>query len=185
MTFSSPAATGAAAAPRALALLAHGPADQVRALLAEAGPPLAAALALAWCGLPAPADPDALLAAPPAGLVPLPLDPGQSLETGGTWAEALGAWRQPALVVVSAAQAGWGLPAASTALLQGHGVPLLGLVQWGGPWQPRQRRREGLPWLGWLSDQAGPGSPPADREAAALRLALGLALADRCRGGSG
>jgi hypothetical protein len=26
----------------------------------------------------------------------------------------------------------------------------LGLVQWGGSWEPQQRRLEGLPWLGCL-----------------------------------
>ncbi|MEA5417476.1 hypothetical protein VB757_20390, partial [Synechococcus sp. BA-132 BA5] len=45
-----------------------------------------------------------------------------------------------------------GLPAAGAALLERWRVPLVGLVQVGGDWQPLQRRRDGLAWLGWLPD---------------------------------
>ena len=38
------------------------------------------------------------------------------------------------------------------ALCEQHRVPLLGLVQMGGIWNPVERRRDGLPWLGWLAD---------------------------------
>lgn len=40
-----------------------------------------------------------------------------------------------------------------TALLLQWRVPLLGLVQADGPWEPAARRADGLPWLGGL-DQA-------------------------------
>jgi len=38
-------------------------------------------------------------------------------------------------------------------------VPLAGLIQWGGPWEPQVRRAEGLPWLGWLGGDAQGGEP--------------------------
>ena len=120
----------------------------------------------AWAG-----DPTPLLAAladqPPGWLLPLPIDPGQDLSEdfghGGCWAEALGAWRQPAMLLIPT-QAPSGAPRAYSALLQGAGVPLLGLIQLGGSWNPEERRRDGLPWLGCLplpheaQDRAQPGS---------------------------
>jgi len=90
-----------------------------------------------------------------AGLSWLAVDPGLSLADGRPWAEALGAWRQPTLLLLEAAQLECGAAAATAALLRQHGVPLLGLIQWGEPWQPQLRRREGLPWLGAL----GPDGP--------------------------
>ncbi len=115
------------------------------------------------------ADPPRLLAAlaaqPAAWLWPLPLDPGAFLGPGGSWAEALGAWRQPCLLLIPAAMAASGPAAAYHALLKRQGVPLLGLIQWGGPWLAGDRRRDGLPWLGWLADPpalaAGASGAPA------------------------
>jgi hypothetical protein len=78
----------------------------------------------------------------------LPCDPGVPLDGGGSWAEALGAWCQPVLLLVPADQLECGLPAAATALLRQWGVPLVGLLQWDGPWNPERRRADGLPWLG-------------------------------------
>lgn len=83
-------------------------------------------------------------------LAALPIDVGLPLPEGGSWAEALGAWRQPTLLVLSGEQMATGLPAATTALLGQWGVPLLGLVQAGGRWRAGERRRDGLPWLGPL-----------------------------------
>ena len=101
-------------------------------------------------------DPDAGLAALTADAGPwlasLPLDPGLPLARGGSWAEALGAWRQPCLLVLRREQMATGLPAAGAALLERWRVPLAGLVQVGGDWQPLKRRRDGLAWLGWLPD---------------------------------
>jgi hypothetical protein len=178
MTFSqlSPAAASGCC-PERLVLLAHGCADQVLALQRLAGPRLAKALDLHWAGFPDaadPADPDALLTDLPGGLVSLPLDPGQTLTAGGHWAEVLGAWRQPALVLVTAVQAASGVPAASAALLRQQGVPLVGLVQWGGPWEAERRRREGLPWLGWLTADGQPDTAALDDQAAALAAAVRL-----------
>ena len=121
------------------------------------------------------ADPDAVLAAlaaePPGWLLPLPLDPGGDLDGPGCWAEALAAWRQPVLLLLPL-QAQGGAPRAYQALLQSLGAPLVGLVQACGPWPEARRRRDGLPWLGWLPGAAdGPAGPEDDGDdpAAALR----------------
>lgn len=181
MTFSPRAVTGP------VVLVSAGTAAAVGARLALAAPLLAAALGLPlgpslelepslepeptpW--LEPHQDPDRALAAlqeqrQAAGLWCLGLDPGLSLADGRPWAQALGAWRQPTLLLLEAAQLDTGVAAATTALLQQHGVPLLGLLQWGEPWRPELRRREGLPWLGALD-------PAGVVESGALRRALAL-----------
>ncbi|MEI7666797.1 MAG: hypothetical protein WCI65_12195, partial [Synechococcaceae cyanobacterium ELA263] len=70
----------------------------------------------------------------PGGLAALEIDPGLALPGGGRWVEALGAWRQPCVLVIGADQLACGWPAAGTALLQRWRVPLLGVLQWGGAW---------------------------------------------------
>lgn len=107
-------------------------------------------------------------------LAPLGVDVGLALPEGGTWAEALGAWRQPTLLVIAGPQLSCGLAAAGTALLRQWRVPLLGLVQWGGAWDPGARRADGLPWLGWLPGEAlspaagaAPVGDPGERAAGA------------------
>jgi hypothetical protein len=170
-----------------LVVLSAGPAAQVQALQADLGEPFALAVQGTWDDrwrhLNPFDDPDsALQQLQPSGrqpdpgpgpvLVGLPLDPGLPLARGGHWAEALGAWRQPVVVVFDAEQLQTGVPAAMTALLKGWQVPLVGLVQWGGPWEWAERRRDGLPWLGAL--QATHAA-----ESSQLRSALDLAL--RCR----
>ncbi|MBW4531461.1 MAG: hypothetical protein KME02_12330 [Aphanothece saxicola GSE-SYN-MK-01-06B] len=121
-------------------------------------------------------DPDvglaALTAVPGPWLTALPLDPGLPLARGGSWAEALGAWRQPCLLVLRSEQMATGLPAAGTALLQHWRVPLAGLVQVGGDWQPAMRRRDGLPWLGWLPDSGEESGEEAEAAMAALQQVL-------------
>ncbi|MEB3352506.1 MAG: hypothetical protein VKM01_09305 [Cyanobacteriota bacterium] len=105
------------------------------------------------------ADPDAALSAiggeAGAGrggwLAGLEIDVGLPLADGRCWGEALGAWRQPALLVIPSHQLHSGGPAAATALLRQWQVPLLGLMQWDGAWQPEERLRDGLPWLGLLA----------------------------------
>ena len=57
-----------------------------------------------------------------------------------------------------------GLPAAMVALLHQWQVPLVGLVQGDGGWDPEARRSDGLPWLGGLD--------PATGETSALAAAL-------------
>jgi hypothetical protein len=94
-------------------------------------------------------------------LASLPLDPGHPLEAGGSWAEALGAWRQPTLLIIAGQQLPSGAAAASVALLRQWRVPLLGVLQWGGSWNPAQRRQDGLPWLGRL-EEASLADPDED-----------------------
>lgn len=105
-------------------------------------------------------------------LLPLGLDPGAELAKPGCWSEALGAWRQPALLQLPAAEAESGLARAYTALLVAAGVPLVGLVQLGGPWQPERRRLDGLPWLGWLPAETPLAGSLEEEAAEALRLHL-------------
>ncbi len=141
---------------------------------------LAAAEGVALQGLAGAGNPDAGLAALTAEatgpwLAALPLDPGLPLARGGSWAEALGAWRQPCLLVVRGEQMDTGLPAAGAALLERWRVPLAGLVQVGGDWQPTERRRDGLPWLGWLpetGEESGEAAEEAEAAMAALRQVL-------------
>ena len=122
--------------------------------------------------LPSPADDPARVLAvlagqPPGWLLALPIDPGQELIGGGCWAEALGAWRQPALLLITP-QVPAGAPRAYHALLQSAGVPLLGLVQIGGSWDPEIRRRDGLPWLGWRPEtEARPADAASDDDVVA------------------
>jgi hypothetical protein len=105
--------------------------------------------------------------APEPLLTWLGVDPGLALADGRPWAQALGAWRQPTLLLLEPAQLDTGTAAATTALLREQGVPLLGLIQWGEPWQPELRRLEGLPWLGALA-------PSGELEGVDLRAALAL-----------
>jgi hypothetical protein len=173
MTFSTvPGTLGEASSPPALVLLAAGPAAAVAGLLGQVAPALAAALHLPLLAPLNPLGADAALAAlaeGPQGLAPLPRDPGLPLADGRHWAAALGAWRQPALVVIAAEQMDTGLPAALTALLVQWQVPCLGLVQWGGSWDPEQRRLEGLPWLGCLAAGDQPDAAAALCSACAAR----------------
>jgi len=161
-----PLASRSTPAP-ALVLLSCGPRQQIQALQHEGAATLARILGLALAP-PLRGDDTAIAALPAGALTPLAIDPGLPLAAGGYWAEILGAWRQSALVLLNAEQLQSGTPAAATALLQQWQVPLLGLVQWGGRWDDEARRRDGLPWLGWLDGSA-------EREpAVALALAAGL-----------
>lgn len=98
-------------------------------------------------------------------LAPLPVDPGL-WQPGGSWAEALGAWRQPCLLLIAPEHLATGLPAAGCALLQRWRVPLVGLLQWGGAWEAFSRRRDGLPWLGLLPDDASREAAGGDAQGA-------------------
>jgi hypothetical protein len=106
-------------------------------------------------------------------LAGLPIDLGVTLAEGRCWAEVLGAWRQPTLLVIPAAQLTGGVPAAATALLRQWQVPLLGLLQCGGVWQAEERRRDGLPWLGQLADDSAAVMRESDK-GQALLMALAL-----------
>ena len=89
-----------------------------------------------------------------AVLALLPVDPGLWIEAQGTWAAALGAWRQPVLLLLPAAELRRGSGAALVALLHQEGVPLVGVLQLGGDWEPEDRRRDGLPWIGCWPESA-------------------------------
>ncbi len=146
------------APPRCL-LVGLGGAEDPATLLAAARH-LAEGLELPLVEVEDPAEPerslDRLCRRGGGWLTALHQDVGMPLPQGGSWAEALGAWRQPVAVAIPPAQLGGGLPAAVTALLRACRVPLLGLVQTGGPWQPAERRRDGLPWLGSVGSEADP-----------------------------
>jgi hypothetical protein len=108
-------------------------------------------------------------------LASLPLDPGQSLPDGGTWAEALGAWRQPTLLTIRWQQLASGAAASTVALLRQWRVPVVGVLQWGGAWDAEGRRRDGLPWLGRLEDGSaaeGEGWPGTLEELLLCRWSL-------------
>ncbi len=164
-------------APPALVLLAGGTPAALAGLQAQVAPRLAQALGLRLLDPLAPLSPDQALealaaqAGPDPLLAPLPRDPGQPLADGRHWAAALGAWRQPVLLLLAGEQLETGLPAALAALLQLWQVPCLGLVKWEGTWDPQARRRDGLPWLGPLSAGDAQEQGLALRQAVALRWA--------------
>jgi len=167
--------------PLQLLLLAQGPTASLGgdgAWLPAAASRLADLLGLPVQTVDSVAEPQEAMAqlsrCPDPWLAALPLDPGLALACGGHWAELLGAWRQPSLLVLEPAQLATGLPAAGTALLQRWQVPLVGLIQWGGPWDPEARRRDGLPWLGCLAgpSELPPGMPTEASEAALTEVAL-------------
>ncbi len=138
---------------------------------------LAARLGLTWRPFDGGGDPPTELAALQAQagpwLAPLPGDPGAWLGPAGRWADLLGAFRQPTALLVPGSSADGGVAAASTALLERAGVPLVGLIQWGGPWRADRRRAEGLPWLGWVNPQEDdPALDPDDTAAAGLAQVL-------------
>ncbi|MFN7900047.1 MAG: hypothetical protein ACK5N0_10355 [Synechococcaceae cyanobacterium] len=172
MTIPSPAlASAGREPPLRLLLTACGRHGGIVALMEEAAPVIAAALALPLRHLADPeAPPEALAAlhAPPAAgdagwLAPLPLDPGLPLPGACCWAEVLGAGRQPCLLLLRGDELDTGRPAAAAALLRQWHAPLLGLLQVGGPWCASARRDDGLPWLGWLPRRGDtPGEPSRD-----------------------
>lgn len=150
-----------------LVLLGCGHSQQIAALHSRGAATLAAALKL-QLNATLDTDPSRLGTLSSGSLNPLAVDAGMALADGSHWAEWLGAWRQSCLLLLDHEQLASGAPAAATALLRQWQVPLLGLVQWGGPWDGVARRRDRLPWLGWL-DAQGSGD-------AAAQLALAAAL---------
>jgi len=88
------------------------------------------------------------------GLVQLSGDVAMVHPGGGSWLEALGAWRQPIILLVKPMISGEipGVAPAYVALCSLLAVPLVGVVQLGGRWTPQMRRADGLPWCGWISD---------------------------------
>ena len=87
------------------------------------------------------------------------------------WAPLLAAWRLPAVLLLPAAERMAADAALHAALLLQLEVPLLGLLQVGGPWDAQQRRSDGLPWLGhW--DPAEPQELAAFDDMIQLRFQL-------------
>ena len=64
------------------------------------------------------------------------------------WAEAVAAWRLPTLLLMPAGERLQAEAALHHALLSQQHVPVLGLLQVGGPWYPADRQADALPWLG-------------------------------------
>ena len=94
-------------------------------------------------------------------LVCLSGDVAMSMVGGGSWLETLGSWRIPTVLMVEPLFSGHisGSAAAYASLSASLGVPLLGLVQLGDPWEEEIRRLDGLPWSGYI-----PGSVLNDVE---------------------
>ena len=87
------------------------------------------------------------------GLVELIGDPAKTLADGCNWLEALGAWRYPTILIAHSSPSGIsGSVLAYAALCKELHVPLVGIVQYGGDWEPELRRLDGLPWCGWLPE---------------------------------
>ena len=86
------------------------------------------------------------------GLAHLKGDAALAHSNGSSWLEALGAWRQPTVLMVMPLISGDipGLAAAYVALCKELRVPLLGVLQVGGQWNRNQRINDGLPWCGWI-----------------------------------
>jgi hypothetical protein len=79
----------------------------------------------------------------------------------GSWAEALGAWRQPTVLLIPAAAAASGVAAAYHALLKLQGVPLLGLIQGAAPGCLAIAAAMACPgWAGWRLPGSGPALAP-------------------------
>ncbi len=100
-------------------------------------------------------DPKEVLGSLPEeeGLVQLLGDAAMHNSYGGSWLEALGAWRQPIVLMTIPTSSGDlpGFASAYKALCESLSVPLVGIVQIGGDWESLHRRLDGLPWCGWLS----------------------------------
>tara|TARA_B100000700_G_C15055988_1_gene862843 strand:- start:3290 stop:3823 length:534 start_codon:yes stop_codon:yes gene_type:complete len=90
-----------------------------------------------------------------SGLAALYGDPGVFQSQTGSWLEALGAWKQPTVLVTTTREndAVPGSAAAYVSLCESMSVPLLGLVQFGGRWSPDERKLDSLPWCGWISNE--------------------------------
>nr|YP_009531004.1 hypothetical protein PMNZ_773 [Paulinella micropora]AXY63693.1 hypothetical protein PMNZ_773 [Paulinella micropora] len=84
-------------------------------------------------------------------LVILMRDMSQALGLSVKWLKVLGATQQPCILLVSDPDSDsiGNNAAAHQALLEQHGVPLVGILQIGGIWNPIERRCDGLSWCGW------------------------------------
>ena len=105
-------------------------------------------------------SPDAVLSscADSTSLLKLTGDAARLHPCGGSWLSALADWRLPVLLLTPGESDGGvaGAAAAWVALCHQLGVPLIGITQLRGIWQTQARRRDGLPWCGWLPDTRHP-----------------------------
>ena len=105
-------------------------------------------------------SPDAVLSscADATSLLRLNGDAARLHPSGGSWLSALADWRLPVLLLTPADSDGGvpGAAAAWVALCHQLGVPLIGITQLRGTWQIQARRRDGLPWCGWIPDPQHP-----------------------------
>ncbi|ABX09039.1 hypothetical protein [Prochlorococcus marinus] len=90
------------------------------------------------------------------GLVRLRGDAAITNVSGGSWLEALAAWRIPVILVAMPLPSGHipGAAYAYVALCKQLSVPLVGILQLEGPWKPQLRRLDGLPWCGHIPSDA-------------------------------
>ena len=90
------------------------------------------------------------------GLIKLIGDPAQTLPKGESWLSSLGSWKHPTILIAGASLATgdvFGNASAYEALCRDLSVPLVGLLHYGGQWNPVLRKLDGLPWCGWIPDK--------------------------------
>ncbi len=113
------------------------------------------------------------------GLVRLSGDVAMSHpKRAGSWLEALGAWRQP-LVLMCEPNLSGDIPgnvAAYAALCSSLSAPLIGIIQVGGCWKSSQRVSDSLPWCGWLPDSFEQGEHFANSNSIEISRILYLRL---------
>ena len=76
-------------------------------------------------------------------------------DSGISWMDGLSDWKQPVILMVEPIPSGE-LPGSATAyasLCKMLSIPLIGLVQLGGVWKPTLRRRDCLPWCGYIPNE--------------------------------
>ena len=105
-------------------------------------------------------DPNKIIESLPEqkGLVQLIGDPAKISSKGVSWLEALGAWQQPTVLISNTfSNEIPGTAFAYTALCRSFSIPLLGVIQYGGDWDPYLRKLDGLPWCGWIPERTQEG----------------------------
>jgi len=90
------------------------------------------------------------------GLIQFSGDVAMAQQSGGSWLEALAAWRIPVVLIVKPLPSGQipGIASAYVALCKELKVPLIGVLQFGGAWNCQQRMLDGLPWCGLFPSDA-------------------------------
>ncbi len=103
-------------------------------------------------------------------------DVGMLHPSGISWIEALGAWKQPVLLFASPLPSGdiQGVVPAYVSLCKTFSVPLAGLIQVGGIWDPRKRKLDCLPWLGHIPDEFFNKNPDFNQSFLLERILLNL-----------